>query len=62
MNECDVFCICCGDYCGEGEWLCVNCKERNKRKNNNFHIAKTKGKKRYDKRKNFNNYGGKNEY
>lgn len=53
MNEADLFCICCGDYCGEGEWLCVNCKERNKRKNNNFHIAKTKGKKKYDKKKKY---------
>ncbi len=52
-NEFECYCISCGEYCGEGEWLCINCKEKAERKNRNIHISKTKGKKKYEKRKRF---------
>ena len=26
----DLYCISCGNYCGEGEWLCPTCKAKSK--------------------------------
>ena len=40
MNDFDLYCVCCGEYCGEGEQLCPTCKtiynysdEKKERKN-----------------------------
>lgn len=43
----DLYCISCGEYCGEGEWLCVNCQAKLKR--NNKRLTSQNKKKKHNK-------------
>lgn len=52
MKEQELYCISCGEYCGEGEWFCPACKA--KLKHNNKRINnQNKKKNKYNKNKRY---------
>lgn len=46
----DLYCVCCGNYCGEGEWLCPSCKAKSKK---NYRRNMDKKKNKYKKSKEY---------
>lgn len=28
MRECDLYCVVCGEYCGEGRMICEECERK----------------------------------
>lgn len=48
----DLYCISCGEYCGEGEWLCPICKAKSKQ-NYKRNISRNKKKNKRNKSKEY---------